>query len=224
MRKQFTFYASFFEAARMVKNKQSRCSLYDAICEYALNGVEPDLSKLPDAVAVAFVTAKPNLDASRKKAENGKQGGSKRKQTESNPEQGGSEKEGENEIEIEKENEIEGENEKKQGAFAPGSLFTEFFDAFPNKLGREKAWEAWKKLNPDESQVRKLMLALEAWKKSDRWKNKRGDYQFAPRAEAFLTDPGYVDAPPKLGGDSARELDEDELNTIRRMMTDEQPL
>lgn len=232
MRNQFTFYASFFEAAQIIKNKQNRCLLYDCLCRYALLGEEPDLGKLPDAVAVAFVNARPNLAASRKKAENGKQGGSKpkqteskRKQEESKPKQGGSEKEGEKENEKENENEIEieGEKEKKQGASAPGSLFTEFFEAFPNKLGREKAWEAWKKLNPDEQLARRLMLALEAWKKSDRWKNKQGDYQFAPRAEAFLTDTGYVDAPPAMEP-GKRQADEDEINAVRRMMQNEQSL
>ena len=84
-RKQFTFYGSFFETAKRIKSKAARADLYDTICRYALEGVEPDLDKLPESVAVAFINAKPNLDASRKKAENGKNGGSKpkanRKQT-----------------------------------------------------------------------------------------------------------------------------------------------
>ena len=140
----FTFYKSFFEAAKRIKSKTARCDYYDSLCEYALNGIEPDLDKLSDAAAVGFIGAKPNLDASRRKSENGKQGGKKGKQTESKQEanckqteskqeanckqteskqeanckQTVSEKEKENEIEIEKEI----ENECYIGAASPAVI------------------------------------------------------------------------------------------------------
>ena len=82
-RTQFTFYVSFWDALKRIKKKQDRCEAYDAIVAYALFGTEPDLDKLPDAASMAFILAKPTLDASRRKAENG----SKKKQTESKPEQ-----------------------------------------------------------------------------------------------------------------------------------------
>lgn len=70
-RKQFTFYRSFWEGIKEIKNKTARCAAYDAIVGYALDGVEPDLEKLPDAARIAFKLAKPNLDSARKKAEGG---------------------------------------------------------------------------------------------------------------------------------------------------------
>ena len=249
VRGQFTFYGSFWETAKRIKSKAARADLYDTICRYALEGQEPDLDKLPESVAVAFINAKPNLDASRKKAENGKHGGSKTKangkQTASKPKQTASEKENENE--KENEIEVEGEKEKKQDPPLDGSLFTRFWEAFPNKLGREKAWEAWKKLNPDAAVAELLISALELWKRSEKWRNKAGDFQFAPRAEAFLSDDGYWKYPPgaegipkgasgQLGeaeleaiqrvlqGGSRRQLDEDEQEAIRRMMCDEDTL
>lgn len=103
-RTQFTFYESFAQSIKRIKNKAARADAYDAICNYALYGIEPDLDKLPDAAAIAFIGAKPNLDASRKKAENGKRGGTA-KQTGSKDEANGkqeqtvSEKEKEKEIE-----------------------------------------------------------------------------------------------------------------------------
>lgn len=105
-RTQFTFYESFAQSIKRIKNKAARADAYDAICNYALYGVEPDLDKLPDAAAIAYIGAKPNLDASRKKAENGKRGGTS-KQTESKPEANGKQEQ----TETEKENEIEIENE-----------------------------------------------------------------------------------------------------------------
>lgn len=69
-RKQFTFYSGFMDGIKRIKSKSARCDAYDAIIAYALDGTEPDLEKLPDAAAIAFVMAKPNLDASRKRAAN----------------------------------------------------------------------------------------------------------------------------------------------------------
>ena len=69
-RKQFTFYSGFMDGIKRIKTKSARCDAYDAIIAYALDGTEPDLDKLPDAAAIAFVMARPNLDASRKRAAN----------------------------------------------------------------------------------------------------------------------------------------------------------
>jgi hypothetical protein len=222
-RNQFTFYSSFWETAKRIKSKAARADLYDTICRYALEGEEPDLDKLPESVAVAFINAKPNLDASRKKAENGKHGGSKPKangkQTESKPKQHASEKE--NEKEKENEIEREGEKEKKQTPPLDGSLFTRFWEAFPNKLGREKAWEAWKKLNPDKAMAELLTSTLELWKRSEKWRNKAGDFQYAPRAEAFLSDDGYWKYPPGAEGipkGASGELGAAELEAIQRVL------
>lgn len=110
-RTQFTFYESFSRAIKRIRKQADRCAAYDAITDYALYGIEPDLDKLPDAAAIAFELSKPNLDASRKKARNGKIGGSK---PEANGKQTGSKPEAKPKQEQtgrEKENEKEKENE-----------------------------------------------------------------------------------------------------------------
>lgn len=133
-RGQFTFYRSFYDALMRIKKKNERVDAYDAVCLYALTGKEPDLDKVPDAVAVAFLLIKPNLDVSRRKAENGKRGGnSQRGETasseEANPKQSGSKPEAndkqttskpearadgkQGETASEKENEKEGEKENE---------------------------------------------------------------------------------------------------------------
>ena len=124
-RSQFTFYRSFADALKRIRKKADRADAYDAICNYALYGIEPDMDKLPDAAAIAFDLIRPNLDASKRKAESGKRGGNakqaeskpqaNRKQTASklqaNRKQGETASEKEREIEKEKEKEIEIENE-----------------------------------------------------------------------------------------------------------------
>ena len=118
-RGQFTFYASFAKAAERIRKKTDRCDFYDAVKDYAIYGKEPEWEALSDTVAVAFELVRPTLDASKRKAENGKRGGaaskpeatgSKSKQSESKPEakkskpkQPASEKEGEKENEKEDE-------------------------------------------------------------------------------------------------------------------------
>ena len=126
-RNQFTFYASFAKAAERIRKKADRCDFYDAMKDYAIYGKEPEWEALSDTVAVAFELVRPTLDASKRKAENGKRGGaaskpeapgSKSKQSKSKPEakeskskQLASEKEGEKEDEVEGEKESEIENE-----------------------------------------------------------------------------------------------------------------
>ena len=89
-REQFTFYSSFAKAVYRIRKPAERCLAYDAIVRYALYGEEPDLDKLPDIAAAVFETVRPNLDSSRKRAEAGKAGGAKPKQTASKAEANGS--------------------------------------------------------------------------------------------------------------------------------------
>ena len=133
-RKQFTFYRSFWDAVKD-KNKKVQLEYLVAIIEYSLDGTEP--TGLSDVADMAFTLTRPTLDASRKKAENGRQGGLKRPEnrklaypngkskTEANRKQNGSkvevEVEGEVEVEVEGEVEVEveveGEVEKEKESY-----------------------------------------------------------------------------------------------------------
>lgn len=68
-REQFTFFKSYKKAVDRIKNKATRCAAYDAITDYAIFGIEPDLDKLPEQAAIALEGILPNLKASRRKAE-----------------------------------------------------------------------------------------------------------------------------------------------------------
>lgn len=134
-RKQFTFYESFARALSRIKDKSDRADAYDALVNYALYGKDPDLDSMSDVAAVAFELIKPNLDSSRKKASNGKSGGSKpqanRKQTSSKLEakskqdvvskEEASDKQTASKKEVEKEKEGEIEKEKEDEDECPPS-------------------------------------------------------------------------------------------------------
>lgn len=180
-RTQFTFYESFYKAAKRIKDPTARAEVYDAICEYALYGNEPDIDALSEMAAIAFELIKPNLDASRKKAESGKLGGTKkqskstfeakRKQNEASEKQEQTESKKENKKEKEGENKIEN---KKKSYDADG--FAAFWAAYPKKTGKADALKAWNKLKPDIVLQAKMGEALTAQKKSPQWTKNNGQY------------------------------------------------
>ena len=85
-RKSFSFFRSFYEAAGKFKEKKKQADFLMAICDYALNGKENELS---GEVGLAFTLVKPVLDKSRARAKAGTAGGLKNKKSagESKPNQ-----------------------------------------------------------------------------------------------------------------------------------------
>ena len=80
MRDSFIFYRSFFESFDGL-SKKDKLLLFDAICNYALNDIEPELNGVPLAM---FKLLKPQLDANTRRYENGCKGG-RPKKTEAKP-------------------------------------------------------------------------------------------------------------------------------------------
>lgn len=123
-RKQFTWYRSYYDALKEIPAEEFRAIVL-AVCAYALDGEEPELSGVARAI---FTLIRPTLEVGRSKAENrsraeqtplsAEQTGSrqeqtknkpeqtqnKRKQTDNKPEQTRKEKEKEKEREKESEN------------------------------------------------------------------------------------------------------------------------
>lgn len=230
-RGQFTFYRSFWEAIKGLP-KKDRLPILEAIISYALDGVVP--SGLSQSQSAFFLLVKPNLDSARKKAASGKQGGSKPKangkQKESKPQAPGKqtqrEKEEEKEIEKEIEGEEEKEKEKEQTGSAPfdGRPFTRFWEAYPKKIGRGEAWEAWKTLNPAPETAGAILSSLEAWKLSGQWTEDGG--RFIPDAANFLAKGYWRSTPPPAKKEQAPkgasgELGAAELEAIRRALQEE---
>ena len=123
-RKQFTWYRSYYDALKEIPAEEFRAIVL-AVCAYALDGEEPELSGVARAI---FTLIRPTLEVGRSKAENRsraeqtslsaeqgsnkreqtdnkrKQTDNKRKQTDNKQEQTRKEKEKEKEIEKESEN------------------------------------------------------------------------------------------------------------------------
>lgn len=103
-RKAFSFYRSYYEAAKDLPTKEDQADFLMAICSYIFDGVEPEIQGVASAM---FKLAKPNLDTSVKRANAGQIGGSnnkKQNKTKAN------EKQNESKIEAnEKQNESQAE-------------------------------------------------------------------------------------------------------------------
>lgn len=136
----------------------------------------------------------------------------------------------EKEVEIEKENEVENEVEveieneiEKESLYTDGvcvnrdtdtDRFERFWNLYPNKLGKQKAWEAWQMEKPD---LDKLVVALECWKNSRQWRQDNG--RFIPKAENFLKEKYVLQAPDgAVPRGASGYLGKAELEAIERLM------
>jgi hypothetical protein len=97
-----------------------------------------------------------------------------------------------------------------------GAAFEKFWSAYPRKEGKQKARSAFEKVTVS---LDVLLIALEAQKKSSQWTKDNG--QFIPHAATWLNGKRWED---QLAVDRAgyvngqRQLDNDEIEAIRRMM------
>lgn len=218
-RQQMTFFVSFWEAINSLP-KKDQLPLFRAVISYGLFGKHTET--LSASQVAFFSLIQPVLDKSRKKASNRKQNENK---TETNKEQTGKDKEGDKE--RDKEKEYEGEGDKEQTDItAPisGKMFTAFWEAYPSKIDRGSAWEAWKVLNPAAETARQILVSLEAWKKSEQWTEDGGRY--IPKAANFLGKGYWKNIPPhpqkkEIPQGASGALGEAELEAIRRVLNED---
>lgn len=224
-RNSFTFYFSFWEAVEKLPPR-SQHHVLRAIVLYSLYGEESE--PLNNAAKSVFMAIKPNIDASRRKAASGAIGGSRpkpnRNRAESNPQANRKQ----TESKIEKEDEIEDkiENERYYGARAEASgyaredAFSGFWESYPQKRDREDAWNAWKKLSPDEETVRSIREGLDIWKNSAQWQEDEGRFVPSPARWLRLRRWEYPPRNQAIPNGASGELGKAELEAIRRLLAD----
>lgn len=195
-RKQFTFYASFFEAMSGM-GMYKRGIAITLMCNYALHGME--LPPLDGKMKMYMDLVRPNLEAGRKKALAGQVGASV-----TNRKRGGKK-----ENEMEKEMEIEHKCVSRDG-------FERFWDLYPVKIAQEEAWAMWKIKNPDPDTV---IDALGKWKNSRQWIKDAG--QFVPRAAKFLEQEYYLQTPDGAQKGVYGHLGKAELEAIENIMRED---
>ena len=80
LRDSYIFYRSFYEAIKELPEK-NQLEIYNAIAEYSLNFVMPELTGISKTI---FILIKPQIEANQKRYINGTK--PKKKQTRSKPE------------------------------------------------------------------------------------------------------------------------------------------
>jgi hypothetical protein len=77
------------------------------------------------------------------------------------------------------------------------SLFSEFWEAYPNKKKKPAALAAFKRLKPDKQMLDSITTALAEWKQSKQWLKDGGE--FIPHPATWLNGHQWKDDPgPKL--------------------------
>lgn len=199
-RSQMTFYASFWDAIDSLP-KRDQLPVFRAVVSYGLYGEHSE--NLTSSQNAFFTLMQPVLDSSRKKAANGKHGGSK-------PKANGKQYAREKEREKEKEGEIENESKK-------AADFDCFWQAYPRKVGKVKAESAFQKVT---APVAVLLAAIEQQKKSAQWQKDNG--QFIPHPATWLNGKRWEDQMETVtAAPQSRELDADEVAAIQRMLQED---
>ena len=76
MKDSMIIYRSFVSAGKKIKNKNQRLAYYEAIFDFGLDQIEPNLDDVADAI---FDVIKPQIEANNKRYSNGSKGGRKKK-------------------------------------------------------------------------------------------------------------------------------------------------
>lgn len=188
-RKAFSFMRSFFEAAKMLENKEDRADFLMAVCNYGLNGVEPETIGVTTAM---FQLVKPNIDSALAKAIAGAKGGkASRKQTEANDKQN---KANESNLEPIKDKGLrindKGYKEKVKKESDP---FEDFWKVYPNKKGKGAARKAFENAIKKGVTSDMLIDAVNRQRCGAQWTKDNG--QFIPHPATWLNQERWDDEP-----------------------------
>jgi len=235
-REKFTFFRSYLESAKALDTKEEQADFLLAVCEYGLNGVLPEQKK--GFVAAVFAAVKPNLDTSLAKAKAGAAGGSanRNEANRSNQQANGSNEEanestseanGSN-LEAIRNKEVE-EGIKNKEYIKPYRSTDDAFEAFwaeyPNRKGKGKAREAFKRAIKKTS-VGIMVEAVKKQRQGSQWT--KDDGRFIPYPATWLNQERWEDEvdggtgngnatgqgfPPGMDDPTMRRLWEEEQRT-----------
>ena len=175
-RKAFSFLRSFYESAcNLQNNKELQADFLMAVCNYGLNGIEPEPG---GEIAAMFALVKPNLDVAFAKSVAGAKGGSRNKANESNPE-----------AIKDKGLRIKDKGDKNLALFEPE--FDRFWAEYPRKVAKSKAKAAFEKVMQKGVSIEALLGALRIQKLSTQWTKDGG--QFIPHPTTWLNQERWED-------------------------------
>lgn len=207
MRERIVFFRSYYNAIKRLP-KEKRVEAFEAILDYALDGVE---SSEDPFIGAMLELMKPNIDRSNALSDSassrGRKGGrpkankSQQKQTEANesqPKPAEANKSNEKPIKVEEEGERGGEGEythptpqwdahqgmAQEEPSQKEQRFLKFWAAYPKKKSKESARKAFFKLNPSNDLLCQMLRAVERQATTEQWRRQGG--QFIPYPATWL--------------------------------------
>ena len=92
--------------------------------------------------------------------------------------------------------------------------FERFWRAYPRQQRKFDAWQAWKKLAPDEALTDRIIAAVHAAAHSKQWQRENGS--FIPNPDNYLTGRRWEDKLPAARGTIASNLDTAAMDELVR--------
>lgn len=80
---------------------------------------------------------------------------------------------------------------KERGGRCDPSLFDEFWEAYPKKVGKKYAKECFERIKPTRELLEKMKIAIAEQKKSEQWRDKHG--KFIPNPSTWLNQGRWMD-------------------------------
>lgn len=189
----FTFFRSYYEAAKELTDKQ-RLAFFDAIILYGIEGDETERTGIAKAM---FSLVKPTIDKSKARATAGAKGG--KNKTASSDEQASSKpqaKAKQTSSDISEDQDKDEDEDEDVGYRIPpvppsppsgedgatlddargSSPFEQFWQAYPKKVGKQAALKAWKRIRPTVALCDQILQAVDAQKQCEQWRRENGRY------------------------------------------------
>ena len=111
----------------------------------------------------------------------------------------------EQELKQEQEQELNKETKTKAKRAGIHPMFDAFWQAYPKRIAKAKAEEAFSKLNPDEELMKVMLAALKAWSETDQWTKESG--QFVPNPTTWINQRRWEDELPQQDKPKERKIE-----------------
>ena len=178
-----------FREAIVPLNDAEKGRLFDAMLYYAETGEEPQEFKGNERFL--WAVAKQDIDRTAQKCETLKANASKGGLAKSRNRQAENSKEYQTVADSSKDKQNEAEdaykkksNVKKDNEKVINEKFERFWSAYPRHQDRKKAEDAFRRINPDDDLLNKMIASIEKQKSSAQWQENGG--QFIPHPTTWL--------------------------------------
>jgi len=88
---------------------------------------------------------------------------------------------------------------------SPNGDFEKFWNAYPRKSGKGKAWESWDKIKPNAQIQSRILEAITEQSKTEQWKKDKG--QYIPFPATWLNQKRWEDSPEIVLAEKQEEYD-----------------